>query len=67
MKFNIYKKYYSSDFVLTYLIVIICSCSVAQSLKYKSMSLSVNSKSYLNTIEKTNEMLEKYKSEISKK
>ena len=36
-----------------------------KTVKYKTMILTVNSKSYLNSREKMNKMLEKYKIEIS--
>ena len=65
MKSNFFEKGFSGNFLLMYIIIIMCSFTIIKTVKYKTMILTVNSKSYLNSREKMNKMLEKYKIEIS--
>ncbi len=66
MKSKFLENRFSGRFLLTFVILVLCSCSIINALKYKTMILSVNTKSYLTSREKMNKMLEKYKNEISK-
>lgn len=66
MKSKFFENGSSGMFLFPFIIFVLCSCSIINAVKYKSMFLAVNSKTYLNTREKMNKMLEKYKNEISK-
>lgn len=55
----------SEIFLSAFVIITLCLCTIINAVKYKTMILSVNSKTDLNSREKTNKMLEKYKLEIS--
>jgi len=65
MKSKFFQNGISRILLLSYLIIMLSSCSIVQAVKYKTMILTVNSKSYLNSREKMNKILEKYKNEIS--
>lgn len=65
MKSKFFQNGISRILLLSYLIIMLSSWSIVQAVKYKTMILTVNSKSYLNSREKMNKILEKYKNEIS--
>lgn len=66
MKSKFLEKGFSGIILVTYIIILLCSIAIILAEKYKNMYLTVNSKSYLNSREKMNKMLIKFKNEISK-
>jgi len=65
MKLMFLVKGFSGILLITYIIILLCSNAIILAEKYKNMYLTLNSKSNLNSRERMNKMLIKFKNEIS--